>query len=456
MGSGSSDGGQRGQLPARPFSLAKTPAGQLSPRSPGAPLSTLSTRCKARCEYHKYTVSTYGISQLANYVIEMQPDQDGALTAYADDQLLAALQALRSAKRRIDARMLRMLVEVEDRRLELRSAYTSIYDFCRRFLLMSESGAFRRSVAVKMVRRHPALLDHLAEGHLTLSSMVMLDGLLTNENAASLVASIAGKTSSEAKAILVDRAPRPDVPTRLERVVEQASLLVNAPVAEPSRARVEPLGEARYALQMTVSERLHEKLERARDLLSHRQPDRDLGVMMEAAVDLLLAKLEKERLGKAERPRATPETATAKGGVSRAAVRTVFGRDGQRCGFYDENGRRCPSRHMLELDHLQARALGGTDDPDNLAVRCRAHNRLHAEQDFGRAHVEAKIAARRASTPPLLERTRETLRGALVGLGFKTNEAARAVATVTSTSEFGEEPRLPELLRDALRVLAPA
>ncbi|MDB4942839.1 MAG: hypothetical protein JWP97_2373 [Labilithrix sp.] len=391
----------------------------------------------------------------------MQPDLDaGALTAYADDQLLAALQALRSAKRRIDARMLRMLVEVEDRRLELRSAYTSIYDFCRRFLLMSESGAFRRSVAVKMVRRHPELLEHLAEGHLTLSSMVMLDGLLTHENAASLVASVSGKTTSEVKALLVEQAPRPDVPTRLERVVEQAPLLAPAATPTPtSRARIEPLGEARYALQMTVSERLHEKLERARDLLSHRQPDRDLGVTMEAAVDLLIAKLEKERLGASERPRTTPETAVAKAGISRAAVRTVFARDGQRCAYHDENGRRCPSTHMLELDHLQARALGGGDDPGNLGVRCRAHNRLHAEQDFGRAHVEAKIAERRAGTAPLLDRTRETLRGALVGLGFKANEAARAIASVASVASItsaGQEPPLPELLREALRVLAPA
>ncbi|MDB4941596.1 MAG: hypothetical protein JWP97_1130 [Labilithrix sp.] len=393
----------------------------------------------------------------------MQSDLDaGALTAYADDQLLAALQALRSAKRRIDARMLRLLVEVEDRRLELRSAYTSIYDFCRRFLLMSESGAFRRSVAVKMVRRRPELLDHLAEGHLTLSSMVMLDGLLTDDNAASLVASVSGKTTSEVKALLVEDAPRPDVPTRLERVVEQAPLLGPAPTpspAPPSRARIEPLGEARYALQMTVSQRLHEKLERARDLLSHRQPDRDLGVTMEAAVDLLIAKLEKDRLGAAARPRTTPETAAAKAGVSRASIRAVVARDGQRCGYHDEQGRRCPSTHMLELDHLHARGLGGSDEPGNLAVRCRAHNRLHAEQDFGRAHVEAKIAERRARTAPLLDRTRETLRGALIGLGFKANEAARAIASVASftlITSAGEEPPLPDLLRQALRVLAPA
>ncbi|MDB4943118.1 MAG: hypothetical protein JWP97_2652 [Labilithrix sp.] len=384
----------------------------------------------------------------------MQSDLDG----YEDDQLLAALQALRSTKRRIDARMLRMLVEVEDRRLELRTAYTSIYDFCRRFLLMSESGSFRRSVAVKMVRRHPELLDHLAEGHLTLSSMVMLDGLLTAENAASLVALVAGKTTSEVKALLVERAPRPAVPTRLERVVEQAPLLASAeaaPMPTP-RARIEPLGEARYALQMTVSQKLHDKLERARDLLSHRQPDRDLAVTVEAALDLLLAKLEKERLGLAERPRTTPETADAKAGISRAAVRAVFARDGHRCGYQDDSGRRCPSTHMLELDHLHARALGGSDNPDNLGVRCRAHNRLHAEQDFGRAHVEAKIAERRSGTTPVMDRTRELLRGALVGLGFKATEAARAVTSVVSAASHGEEPPLPDLLRDALRVLAPA
>ncbi len=68
--------------------------------------------------------------------------------------------------------------------------------------------------------------------------------------------------------------------------------------------------------------------------------------------------------------------------------REVFERDGERCTFVDESGRRCESRTWLELDHRVARALGGADDAANLRVRCRAHNRLAAEQLFGRGPME--------------------------------------------------------------------
>jgi hypothetical protein len=69
----------------------------------------------------------------------------------------------------------------------------------------------------------------------------------------------------------------------------------------------------------------------------------------------------------------------------------VFARDGGQCTFLDRQGHRCPSRAFLELDHVESRALGGDDDVDNLRVRCRAHNQLHAEEVFGREHVARMI-----------------------------------------------------------------
>src|SRR5262249_54194009 len=48
------------------------------------------------------------------------------------------------------------------------------------------------------------------------------------------------------------------------------------------------------------------------------------------------------------------------------------------------------SRTLLELDHRNARALGGTDDAANLALKCRRHNGLDAERVFGRQYVERK------------------------------------------------------------------
>jgi hypothetical protein len=62
------------------------------------------------------------------------------------------------------------------------------------------------------------------------------------------------------------------------------------------RARIEPLSEARYKVQLTAGAELKAKLERACDLMRHRNPTGDLAPVIEAALELLLAKLERERL----------------------------------------------------------------------------------------------------------------------------------------------------------------
>jgi 5-methylcytosine-specific restriction endonuclease McrA len=73
----------------------------------------------------------------------------------------------------------------------------------------------------------------------------------------------------------------------------------------------------------------------------------------------------------------------------RAAIRrAVFARDEMRCTYTDELGQRCRETHGLELHHERAFARGGAHSPDNLTLRCRAHNALAAEQDFGRVFIE--------------------------------------------------------------------
>jgi hypothetical protein len=44
--------------------------------------------------------------------------------------------------------------------------------------------------------------------------------------------------------------------------------------------------------------------------------------------------------------------------------------------------------HGLELHHSTAYALGGEHSEENLTLRCRAHNRLAAERDFGGDLIE--------------------------------------------------------------------
>src|SRR5690606_22172306 len=142
--------------------------------------------------------------------------------------------------------------------------------------------------------------------------------------------------------------------------------------------------------------------------------------------------------------------------IPRAVRREVFARDGEQCTYVDAAGNRCPERGYLELDHVHARALGGSDEVDNLRVLCRLHNRWHAEQVFGRAYVEERIhfRHRKCGRPPAPPAGTASFEGAFRGLrslGFRDPELRAAMTRLQTTVD----PATPTetILREALRLL---
>jgi hypothetical protein len=315
-------------------------------------------------------------------------------TDLSDDELVARLHDICLDARRLDARIIEYLAEVEERRLHLKAACSSLFEFCVRRLKMSEGAAFRRINAARLIRRLPRLAGHIEAGRVHLSTLVKLRDHLTEVNVDELVAATEGKSKGEVEMELARRSPKPDVPPKIRKLPTAAN--GDAPRGAPAPGRIEPLSEARYKMQLTPTAEMRAKLERATNLMRHRNPTGDLAVVIDRALDALLEKLEKERLGKTNRPRRGAPTSYRRGttGITIAARRETFTRDGEQCTFADREGRRCASRAFLELDHVESRALGGSHEASNLRVFCRAHNGLHAEQVFGRAHVARKIQRR--------------------------------------------------------------
>ena len=84
--------------------------------------------------------------------------------------------------------------------------------------------------------------------------------------------------------------------------------------------------------------------------------------------------------GRSVRPAGVSASAAASrtsGGAIPAAVRReVWQRDGGRCSYVDpRTGRRCASRHLLEIDHRIPYARGGSAERANLRLLCAAHHR---------------------------------------------------------------------------------
>jgi hypothetical protein len=130
----------------------------------------------------------------------------------SDEELVSSLTAICFETRRLLGRLLVHLIEVEERRLDLRSACSSLYDFCQRRLGMSESEALRRIEAARLVRRFPCLLGHVERGDIHLTALLLLRDHFTDANVGELVIAARGKTKREIQELVAARAPKPDGP----------------------------------------------------------------------------------------------------------------------------------------------------------------------------------------------------------------------------------------------------
>jgi 5-methylcytosine-specific restriction endonuclease McrA len=112
-------------------------------------------------------------------------------------------------------------------------------------------------------------------------------------------------------------------------------------------------------------------------------PNGDPAVIVDRALTLLIADLEKTRLAAARRPRVRrPSTRPESRHVPASVKRGVWQRDGGRCAFVGTEGR-CEERGRLEFHHVHPYAAGGRTVVENLERRCRAHNAYEAERFFG-------------------------------------------------------------------------
>ena len=72
-------------------------------------------------------------------------------------------------------------------------------------------------------------------------------------------------------------------------------------------------------------------------------------------------------------------------------------RDGDRCTFVSDAGKRCAETRLLQFDHIDPVARGGEATVENLRLVCSAHNRYAAERVFGAEFMSRKREeARRA------------------------------------------------------------
>ena len=390
-----------------------------------------------------------------------------AHTSLSDKELVSRIASLCLEGRRLVARLLVYLIEVEDRGLDKTLACSSMWEFCTERLKMSERETSRRLNAARLVRRFPSLLERIERGEIHLSALKHVGRHLDEENVDAILDEAKGKTRSQLDEVIARRFPRPDAPTVEMPVASTKTCAVGAtslPLLANAPARTEPLSATGVLVQMTMTVEGYADLKRAKELLGHCVPDGDTVKVIERALRTLIEDLEKDRRAKVSRPRASARPSKP-GHIAAATRREVFARDGEQCGYLDSEGSRCACRTRLELDHIQPRALGGGDEASNLRVRCRPHNRRAAEEIFGKEHVAARIHCRQRQRKRREEEKRSEDRSSatsdtmeqatrgLVNMGFAPSDVKKTLVALAGHPRDTAGWPLPELLREAIGAL---
>ena len=391
-----------------------------------------------------------------------------AVSHFSDRALLHDLKSLVARDRRTTAILLTRIAEVDQRQLFRRAGYESMHAYCLRELHFSEDAAYRHITAARVTRQYPAVLVALADGRLHMRAVLMLAPHLKSWNADELVAAATHKTRDEIELLLAERFPRPDLPQRLqpipsppmpspvatppapERVGELAPERVEVRIHDPRapqcrsqlaperveatmpeqtahgsvemprqpapqlapervetpapRQKMTPLAPERFGLQVTLDKETYDLLLYTRSLMSHQNPADEIVLVLNCALKLLAAHLEKQKFAATTRPRpggsrnatATRADAPTDARHVPAAVKcAVWERDGGRCTFISDTGQRCPARSMLEFDHVEPASRGGEATMEGIRLLCRAHNQYAAERTFGSEFMSGKRAENR-------------------------------------------------------------
>jgi hypothetical protein len=334
-----------------------------------------------------------------------------AADGLSDHDLVARLHVLAGNERGASVELVAHLAALDTRpAVYAAQGYGSLFSYCTQALRLSEDAACNRIEAARACRRFPVILDLLASGAMTLTSVRLLGRHLTPENHRVVLAKASGRSRRQIEALVAELAPLRDVPSVVRKLptftAMSPSSAAPAPpatgVSEPTpaiapsaavfvptpRPIVRATAPERYRVQFTIGPETHEKLRRVQALLRREIPDGDPGAIFDRAVTLLLEKVEKAKLGAATKPRPYPpirprtDESVPSRYVPRAVKRAACRRDAGQCAFVSPTGRRCSERTFLEFHHVQAYAKQGPATVGNISLRCwlcrYRHNRHYA------------------------------------------------------------------------------
>lgn len=275
-----------------------------SPLSPSLPLSLTSEFEPRQSTATSPEVRLRSVGRLTNHLV------------------VSELERCNSREQQVEAELLLFRGELDARQLYREHATASTFEFCVARLGYSEDVAWKRVGAARLIRRFPRVYALLQAGRIHLTALMLIKSHLTEDNHERFLAMACNKSKRQVEKLVVAHCPRPDVPASVRKLPEGRSSRLSTSPAPPAvaaaapafmltealpaatannrascAARVAPLSSSNYRVTFPADERLKNKLDQARELLSHCINPADLSALVERAIDALLEGEKNRRFG---------------------------------------------------------------------------------------------------------------------------------------------------------------
>jgi 5-methylcytosine-specific restriction endonuclease McrA len=349
-----------------------------------------------------------------------------SLRSLSNNDLLNQLNKLVKQEHNLTCEILLHIIEVENRGIHRGLGYSSLFMYCTEGLGYSESSAQRRICAARAIRKCTKAYDYLVTGQVNLATLALISQYITPE----LLDEIRGKSYRQVQVIVSRFNPtlkHRDItrPVTVKKPVEVAGerppagatstgssgrflstdesgpelgenplrrdgkkpVTVNNSIPEIKLEAVRA-----HQVNCVIDDEVMQLITRCKELLSGKYPTgMDYNTLILELAKTWLQKHDPvQRAARREQRKSNPKrvkqsTAETSRYISPATRDKVYSRDKGRCTYVGSNGKRCDATWDLEIHHDEVPyARGGDHSLNNLRLLCAAHNKLAAEEIFGR------------------------------------------------------------------------
>jgi 5-methylcytosine-specific restriction endonuclease McrA len=324
----------------------------------------------------------------------------------SDTALLSETKRLVATERQILTDVLRHLREVDRRRLYSFLRYQSLFEYIVKELGYAEDGAYRRISAMHLVKEIPELETKIANGTVSLSVIGVVNQVIRAE------AKSSGEKVAPSRKLELISAVENKSRREAEQIVRQ---MTTAPkeLLRPEKIRV--LDE-HVEIRMIGRKVLEEKIQRAKDILSHSHPNISTADLFENLCDDFLARHD-EKSSRATRKDGSSSMVRVES-LSRDARRggsnrTVDDESSNRTVLDDGSIRAARKNAHFDINHQSRSELQATEVPKAEALKADAayldvvgSDSTNTENGFAET---ADIDHRQGSPEKLESRRRENL-----------------------------------------------